>query len=99
MRCWMDGGSTDFIIRNSDGEVLTIQFTQYVNFENNLDQLPGRIYLNSKLIEAKSKEEEKIICEFESPIFSHEFPRGEISNGKAIINDFLNYFKSEKYPS
>lgn len=93
MHCWMDGGTTDLICENISNKKFEIKFVQNVIWEVPVSyNIPGRIYLNEKLVKQRSKIEELIINCVENCELLHP---NELD--QKIINEYLDYVKSEQY--
>ncbi|WP_394751350.1 hypothetical protein [Spongiimicrobium salis] len=65
LSAWMDGGSITLSFRNETHEELTIDLQQFVNTEYyaEISKIPGRVYLNNKIIDKRSLPE-KLVLEF-----------------------------------
>ncbi len=92
---WMDGGSVTLICANSMNQEFQIEFVQNVAWEilESYNRLPGRIYLNDKLVEQRSELENLIINNLENiDSLSEQLER-------KILAEKIEYVKSEQYLS
>lgn len=87
---WMDGGSVSIICSNSKGNKYTIWFQQHMLLITSPDcKMPGRIYLNNKLIEERSEFENQILKVLKKLIIK--------SNYKSLIQEKIDYVESDEY--
>ena len=91
---WMDGGSVTLVCKNEKAEEFKIHFTQNVSFEipEGDNELPGRLYIDSSLIEQRSKTEKIIIDALENRVIL-----GVSGLEKKLLNEKINYIKSSAY--
>lgn len=90
---WMDGGSITLKCRNGLNQEFEIEFVQNVSWDlyESLN-IPGRIYLNKKLIAQKSELETKIISALQTSNL-----KSKDSLEQKILEEKLDYVNSEKY--
>lgn len=89
-----DGGSFTFGIETHSGQKFDILITQSVDLEDYLeDAIPGRIYINEKLIDLKSEEEASVLS-----ILAHMLENDELGHKQGlavfIVKRILHFFAS-----
>ncbi len=90
---WMDGGSITLKCKNELGQEFEIEFVQNVIWEvSELQNIPGRIYLNGELILQRSQLESDIILSL-----SKSHVKSSDPFDKQMIDERLEYVKSEEY--
>ncbi len=90
---WMDGGSVTLVCRNVVGQTFEVFFVQNVSWEvYEGDLLPGRLYLDSELVEQRSLLEGQIIEGLNKATFKK--PERLIEEILAVK---LAYIKSDVY--
>ncbi len=90
---WMDGGSVTLYCIDKLNQEFQIHFQQNIIWEITKEsEIPGRIYLNRKLIEQRSNEENMMLLGIEKANCS-KLNKLE----KKIIEEKILYVKSEKY--
>ncbi len=90
---WMDGGSVTLQCRNKKNQEFEIEFVQHVSlvlYEHT--NMPGRMYLNKKLVNQRSELENEII----EGLTTAKFKSNNFSD-RLILEEKLNYVRSEKY--
>ncbi|TPN82790.1 hypothetical protein [Aquimarina algicola] len=94
-----DGGSLFFECETTQKAKFNLLFTQYVFLDNpDPEMIPGRIYLNQKIIDLKSKEEKMILLGLKNFNVSHELldidpnMKSELTD---TINELSTFFNSE----
>ncbi len=92
---FMDGGSQLLTCSDEFGNTFEVLFVQNVVWEI-LEgrELPGRVYIDNKLIAQRSEEEEKLIEFIEKA--NKDFLKKAIINE---INVYISYMKSKEYLS
>ena len=93
---WMDGGSITINFIDLNGKQSEIEFVQHFTFNiiDKEEKLPCRIYLNNKLIQVRSSEEQKLITDLIKADTS------KISKlDKQCLNEAIAYTKSDTYVS
>lgn len=90
---WMDGGSITLKCRNNLNQEFEIEFVQNVswNLYESLN-IPGRIYLDKKLIEQRSDLETKIVNALKTAEL-----KSKDSLDQKILKEKLDYVNSESY--
>lgn len=90
---WMDGGTVILKCLNNEGQKFSVEFSQSVLFEiyEFHNRLPGRLYLNEKIVEQRSELEEEIIKAIERA----RFKENELDN--KIVFEKIKYIKSQEY--
>lgn len=60
---WMDGGSITLYFKSNKNEELAIDLQQFIinEYYEGISKIPGRIYLNGKMIDKRSLTEELIL--------------------------------------
>jgi hypothetical protein len=90
---WMDGGSIILQCRNEAREEFELYFMQGATFNYYQGmRVPGRVYLNDKLVEQRSSLEEEIVAGLSNATF--ESPDLQISQ---VLEERLQYITSEQY--
>ncbi len=90
---WMDGGSATLKCRNELNQEFEIEFVQNVFWDlYESRNIPGRIYLNKKLIDQRSELETKIINALQNSNL-----KSKDSLEQKILEEKLDYVNSEKY--
>lgn len=89
-----DGGSFTFGIETYSGQKFDILITQAVDLEDYLeDMIPGRIYINEKLIDLRSEEEASVLS-----ILTHMLQNDELGHKQGlavfIVKKILHFFTS-----
>lgn len=89
-----DGGSFTFGLETHSGQEFDILITQAVDLEDYLeDMIPGRIYINEKLIGLKSEEEASVLS-----ILSHMLENDALGHkqglGVITVKRILHFFSS-----
>ena len=89
-----DGGSFMLGIETHSGQKFEILITQAVDLEDYLeDMIPGRIYINDRLIDLKSEEEASVLS-----ILSHMLENDELGHKEGlaviIVRQILHFFAS-----
>jgi hypothetical protein len=90
---WMDGGSITLKCRNNLNQEFEIEFVQNVSWDlyESLN-IPGRVYLDKKLITQRSDLETKIVNALKvAKLHSKD------SLDQKILKEKLDYVNSEKY--
>ncbi|MGB0870716.1 MAG: hypothetical protein ACPGSD_14050 [Flavobacteriales bacterium] len=94
-----DGGSIYFECETTLNNKFDLLFTQHVFLEHpNPEMLPGRIYLNQKIIELKSKEEKLILSGLKKNKISLELLETNPKINSSLtqtINNIQKFFESE----
>lgn len=90
---WMDGGSITLKCRNNLNQEFEIEFVQSVSWDlyESLN-IPGRIYLDKKLIPQRSGLETKIVNALKGAEF-----HSKDSLDQKILKEKLDYVNSEEY--
>lgn len=90
---WMDGGSITLKCKNDLNQKFEIEFVQNVswNLYESLN-IPGRIYLDRKLIDQRSDLETRIVNGLKTAKF-----HSTDSLDHKILKEKLDYVNSEKY--
>lgn len=93
VQSYMDGGSAIFICKNDSNQEFQIEFVQNVFWEilESHNRLPGRIYLDDKLVDQRSELEGFIIKSLENSSFI------STKIEKTILKEKIKYVKSEQY--
>ncbi len=90
VQVWMDGGSVSIRCSNSEGNEYIIEFQQHMILNTSADgKMPGRIYLNNKLVQERSELEKRIIFLLEKRIKRRK--------DKLIIQEKIDYVQSNQY--
>lgn len=90
IQVWMDGGSVTINCSNSKGQEYIIEFQQHMILKTSSEgKMPGRIYLNNKLVNERSDVEKQILFILNKAIIKRE--------DKLIIDEMINYVQSEEY--
>ena len=95
MGATLDGGSLTLLFENSKNQEQTILFVQNVfreYYEELSTALPGRIYINSQLIDKRSKEENEII-DFLQDLLLPMLNDSE----RSLLVEKINWIKSKDY--
>ena len=90
---WMDGGSITLKCINFLSQEFEIEFVQNISWDWCESQnIPGRIYLNQKLVDQRSDLETDIIKAIGSSIY-----KAKDTNDQTMLDEKLEYVKSDKY--
>jgi len=94
-----DGGSLFFECETTLNSKFTLLFTQYVFLDDpETEMLPGRIYLNQKLIDLKSEEEKLILNGITRFSITNEL-KGSDSELDSVLSEafdrLVNFFNSD----
>ncbi len=90
---WMDGGSITLKCKNNLNREFEIEFVQNISWDlYDFLNIPGRIYLDKKLVNQRSDLEEKILCGLKEAKFS-----SKSSLDQKILKEKLDYVNSEEY--
>jgi hypothetical protein len=94
LQTWMDGGSVTPNYTCQNGTLNSIELVQNVLLEYypNLAKIPGRIYVNNKLVEKRSIEEETVIQRLKLDIKSQE-----TLLDKRILREKIRWIVSDYY--
>jgi hypothetical protein len=90
VKAWMDGGTVTIICSNSKGIEFTIEFQQHTILISSPEgKMPGRIYLNKKLVEERSEIEKRILYILKKSIIE--------GKDKLLIQEKIDYIQSSEY--
>jgi hypothetical protein len=90
VKTWMDGGTATIICSNSKGIEFTIEFQQHMILISSPEgKMPGRIYLNKKLVKERSETEKRILYALKKSIIE--------SKDKLLIKELIDYIESSEY--
>ncbi|WP_196888413.1 hypothetical protein [Aureivirga sp. CE67] len=91
---WMDGGSITILLEHSKYEDINITFQQHVlkDYYEELNKIPGRIYLNEEIV-VKRSETEKSILEF----LKNNSTQKSSELKKEMIIEEIKWIESKEY--
>lgn len=93
-----DGGSLFFECETNQNHKFNLLFTQHAFLDNpDSEMLPGRIYLNQKIIDLKSEDEKMILLGLKNFNISNELLKIDPNMKSGItemINELNNFFNS-----
>ena len=96
VQIWMDGGSITIKCSDSDNNDYTMGVQQHMILKTSPNgKMPGRIYLNNKLVEERSDMEKAILSNLEKAMTSIQ--SSIQTDDKIIIQEEINYIRSEQY--
>lgn len=94
--CWVAPDAGSFLLghETDSGELLKILFVQAEDLEDySEDMIPGRLYLNHRLVDLKSEEQTMILS-----IFSHQLENDELGHKEGLevitVKRILHFFAS-----
>lgn len=91
---WMDGGSITLYFESEMNEKLTIDLQQFVlkEYHEEISKIPGRVYLNDKIIDKRSSAEKSILEFLKSNIL-----KKLIGLEKEILMKQIQWVESKEY--
>ena len=93
LHAWMDGGSVTLICTNERNQNFKIVFVQNVSWKIlDIQNLPGRIYLDDNLVDQRCDTEKLIMKGLENSGF-----KGLDTVEKVILTEKMQYINSQEY--
>ena len=90
---WMDGGSITLKCRNNLNQEFEIEFVQHVSWDvYEYQNIPGRVYLDKKLIPQRSDLETKIVNALKAANF-----HSKDALDQKMLKEKLDYINSKEY--